>query len=381
MYLNFHNSNCLTLNDTEGQGLREAFVECWKSDLFDDLLTSGAIPIDFVVAPLGGRTQLESLDEELLGADDARVIIGRRGSPIRATHLHYMLGYARRYGFSAAREIWTQFATHVLDRIFGERRIPAADVLVRPADALMIRAMILAVESRLYGLRPSYWGDNSDVFSRLFDTADTRSSFPLISCKRNGDYLRRSSPYELFLEIQPSIVDSLLDFSLMPLCTTFSTIDTVAIGLGSDVEHLRKRYTWPVLEALYRRAAHLSFARFLPKVVVAKRAISPDVAQLAGIGRAFAEQVPLVVRESVESDASIDVLTLTANELRVPREAMELSPRLSDLESMERCCSRIRRESKDAFQSAILSGKRSTICWTRGMLRDVASDADEGFSK
>lgn len=221
-------------------GLRAALAELVHARLLERLLTVSPIPIDFAL--LRG------------GEKGSRILLGRRGSPIRVGHLDFLLSASRRYIGSERGLAWRRFINAALGKRTDKLSGRAAAEVFRTILSL---AMITLVEVRFFDIKLCNWPDNGDVFSRIFDTEHI--SFG------NNEPSGRTSPISPRYRRQPpglwlrdqlfdSATNSTHEYSLQCLQNASLAIDAIHQGLRSGSESMGEsefNLTWPELESLY----------------------------------------------------------------------------------------------------------------------------------
>lgn len=240
--------------DSSGSStLFASLIETANGAILEKVLTSGTMACDFVC--LLGRTP------ERVSAD-LRTILGRRGSPVRLTHLEFLRGSLLRYGRDVREARWLLLARELLEQVAPFPHRFNVDDVVRAGRAILQRALILTAEARLFGLDMAFWGDNYDIFGRLFDLGDTDCHFPRI---RLGSELQRPpprakySPARFFsaLHVLPEPHRS-FDFTLYPVRNALAALEILCTGAGLDLESFDAAYDWDLLEREWRRAlAHV----------------------------------------------------------------------------------------------------------------------------
>lgn len=233
----------------------EAIVRRWWS--------LGTIPLAFAIVlprgPLAGGDRR--------GID--RVLLGRRGSPIRIGHLHYLRGASYIQPMYTRLGRWRRFANQLAG-------VPGTaldlDRLHALLDAIVDRALVAVAESRLLGLTAANWHDNADVFARAFDCEDIDYHFgaplePGTAFVRPGE-----SPRTYFTRNEWATVKNLkhdvFASSLQYLQNAFVALDHLGAGLTYDPRRLDARYGWAYLRRGYRAA----------QTQVAQRVFGRDVA-------------------------------------------------------------------------------------------------------
>lgn len=221
-----------------------SFIEAANAAILARVLTFGAFDSSFI-AILPAKT-----------AGEHRTILGRRGSPIRLTHLEYLHGSLLRHGRDARQARWLLIARELLREIGPfPHRFDAGDV-ARAGRALLSRALVLTAEARLFGLELAFWGDNYDLFARVFDVGDTTSHFPHVPL--TSELPRpsaRVSPARFFsgLEVLPEAAKH-FDFSLYPVRNALVALEILCTGSGLELAQLDRAFDWPWIEETWERA-------------------------------------------------------------------------------------------------------------------------------
>lgn len=237
--------------DTNGfLGGRSAYLEICNEKLLNRLLTIKPIPNEFLLA-------LPSKNKKL----PPRFLLGRRGSPLRVSHLHYLLGVGQIYGETNRHLIWRRF---LADLFNGPGEELSARVLRRRFETMIDHALITLAECRVFGIFLANWPDNGDVFSRALDCEDTRFDFVGGVRERGCDAdFRRRTPMSWFLDFERNREDGILGYSLQTLKNAFLAMDSLAIGIGYDLNRRSSWLSWAALEHRYRRAILLSLGKLL----------------------------------------------------------------------------------------------------------------------
>jgi len=228
-----------------------SLVEAAHTEMLRRILTFGALGCDFVCL-------LGSPPERTSG--EPRTIYGRRGSPVRLTHLEHLRGSLSRYGRAKREAKWTLIALELLRAAAPVPKRFDLDDLVRAGRALLDRALVLTAEARVFGLEIAFWGDNYDVFARAFDVGDTDCHFPRIPLRSELRRPRASVPPARFfseLEVLPDPERS-FDFSLSPVRNALAALEILLTGAGLPLRDFDRAFDWALVDRSWEAAlAHV----------------------------------------------------------------------------------------------------------------------------
>ncbi len=229
-----------------------------------------------------------------------RVLLGRRGTPIRVGHLDYLRGASYIHPLYLRMSRWRRF----INRLVGKSGFGLeVDDVHAVFDAIVDRALLAIAEARLFGLTFANWHDNADLFARAFDCEDVEFHFgtPLRPrAPRLGD---GETAHTYFTRtLWASVANTRHDVyacSLQYLQNAFVALDHLAAGLTYDPQMLDARYGWARLRTGYRAALARVLARWLAVPDAAARSTATRLAELVPLV-ATAPSASFSPRELVE---------------------------------------------------------------------------------
>jgi|GEM_PF-1280468 len=229
--------------------LREGATEAAVARKLALVLNTPPIPVDFLLVPEQGPHAL-ILHPDSDETSDIRCIMGRRGSPFRAGHLDYLTAALRTRN---ENKVGSYLVHLLLSHTSGVPATGIGPALLATFDIMMQRAIQLSAESLVYSLHCSYWPDNFDLFSRLFDVGETRFHFPglLVDAEDIVRPAEGESPTRFFARLTLS---DKTDYShtLYPLRNVLSAMRLIAREVSVATAALDARYPWEWLHATHR---------------------------------------------------------------------------------------------------------------------------------
>lgn len=193
-----------------------------------------------------------------------RLLLGRRGSPIRISHLDYLRGASYIQPLYLRIGRWRRFVNHLAGtRGYGL----ALDDVHAVFDTVIDRALLAIAEARLFGLTFANWHDNGDLFARAFDTEDVSFHFgaPLRPDKplvREGETPRTYFTRTLWATVA-NTRRNVYACSLQYLQNAYIALDHLAAGVTYDQRAVDARYGWTRLRTGYRAALGQVLGRWL----------------------------------------------------------------------------------------------------------------------
>ncbi len=254
----------------------EALRELLVTRLLEQVLAVPPIGVDFIL--LHRRRGRESrFRTESDPAGSLGSIMGRRGSPLRHAHVDYLLGCLNDLPEVEAIVLWRKFVNRCLGR-------SGWDLSAAQLESFFLRvlanALSLVADVRLFGLDLANWRDNSDVFSRVFDLGDVRSTFPL--APRGGARARAAtgeSPCVYFRRWQDCIPAPDYHHALNPLVQALRTLELICERAGYERRALHALFSWSRIERGYESALRRTLSRVLGTTADAIRG-GPPVASV-----------------------------------------------------------------------------------------------------
>lgn len=230
--------------------------------LANEILRQQALSRLLAIPPIRNELAMVTRDDPS-GSRRPRLLLGRRGSPLRITHVTQFAAEAYRIPWRRRRASWA----FLLQSACGVDR---PSLSWRDAfglfELIVGRALQLTADTRVWGLKIANWPDNGDLHARTFDCEDARIDFPLVE-RSDGDCKaeRSASPRRWLDEQEYLTARQRCHFtgSLQSLANAFLAIEAFCDGLGIDLDELDRHLTWARVERLYFRALNRSLAGLL----------------------------------------------------------------------------------------------------------------------